>query len=313
MTLNSPAYVVIKGNNKVYTPYVYYLFKSTLYLYWLKAYSYGITGDRLRLYFKDFSTIPIILPSVLEQKKIAEILSTCDRAIKKLQKLIKAKQKLKKGLMQQLLTGRLRFPEFEPRNTRKKVCTPLKDWNECQLGDCFEERIEAAPDLPLLSITAGSGVIPRDDTERKDISNVDKSRYKKIKPDDIGYNTMRMWQGVSAVSKFEGIVSPAYTICVPKKGYLSKYFGYLFKFPPMIHLFYRYSQGLVSDTLNLKFHYFAQIKVYVPTESEQQRIAEILQNCDSEIELLMQKENRLKNQKKGLMQKLLTGEVRVKV
>jgi len=255
--------------------------------------------------------ISIPLPPLPEQKKIAEILSAWDRAIEQVGKLIDAKQRLKKGLMQQLLTGRMRFLGFG-KPVRGKDEQP-EGWKACKLGACFKERRETNPDLPLLAITSDRGVIPRDEVERKDTSNADKSKYKRIAPGDIGYNTMRMWQGVSAVSTLEGIVSPAYTICTPKKGHSSSFFGYLFKYPPMIHLFHRFSQGLVSDTLNLKFRHFSQVKANVPLEAEQIRIAAVLSTCDRGIELLRRKEIALRKQKKGLMQKLLTGEVRVKL
>jgi len=252
--------------------------------------------------------IPIPLPPLPEQKKIAEIFSAWDRAIEQVGKLIDAKQRLKKGLMQQLLTGRMRFAEFG-KPVRGKGELP-EGWKACKLGACFKERKETNPDLPLLAITSDRGVIPRDEVERKDTSNADKSKYKRIAPGDIGYNTMRMWQGVSAVSTLEGIVSPAYTICTPRKGHSSSFFGYLFKYPPMIHLFHRFSQGLVSDTLNLKFRHLSQVKANVPSETEQTRIAAVLSTCDREIELLKKKQEKLRKQKKGLMQKLLTGEVR---
>ena len=81
-----------------------------VYLFW--AYSYGLTNDRLRLYFKDFAEIPVSVPPHDEQVRIGEILSLWDTAIAQTTKLIEAKRKLKTGLMQQLLTGKRRFPEF---------------------------------------------------------------------------------------------------------------------------------------------------------------------------------------------------------
>jgi type I restriction enzyme S subunit len=252
---------------------------------------------------------PIPLPPHPEQKKIAEILSAWDRAIEQTRKLIKAKKCLKKGLMQQLLSGRIRFPQFGKPITKEGE-TP-NGWIKCKLDDCFTERKETNPILPLLSITSDRGVIPREDVERKDTSSVEKTKYKLITPGDIGYNTMRMWQGVSAVSTFKGIVSPAYTICTPKSNQSAQFFGYLFKYPPIIHIFHRYSQGMVSDTLNLKFHNFEQIRVSIPSLDEQEHIAKVLNIVDNEIAILNDKEITLLLQKKGLMQKLLTGEVRV--
>lgn len=258
-----------------------------------------------------FARMSIPLPLYKEQQKIAEILSAWDLAIEQTKKLIEAKQELKKGLMQQLLTGRMRFPEFG-KPVKKNGELP-EGWLVKKLAYYFNERNETAPDLMLLSITADRGVISREDVLRKDTSNADKSKYKKIMPGDIGYNTMRMWQGVSAVSSLEGIVSPAYTICMQTENSHACFFGYLFKFPPIINLFHRYSQGLVDDTLNLKFHHFAQIKLLVPNKTEQIKIASIFTAIDKEIEVLSRHEVVLQKQKQGLMQKLLTGEIRIKI
>ena len=123
---------------------------------------------------------------------------------------------------------------------------------------------------------------------------------------------MRMWQGVSAVSTLEGIVSPAYTICIPNDKVNVDFMGYFFKFPTTINLFWRYSQGLVSDTLNLKYNSFSQVKVLVPSIEEQQGVAKVLSTADYEIKQLEKKLQALEKQKRGLMQKLLTGEMRVK-
>lgn len=188
------------------------------------------------------------------------------------------------------------------------------DWPRVRLGEVFNERIEInRTDLQLLAITKERGVIKRNELELKDNSSEDKSKYKRIAPMDIGYNTMRMWQGVSAVSELEGIVSPAYTICIPLPAIDPYYAGYLFKFPPMVHVFHQYSQGLVDDTLNLKFHHFAQIKIPLPPIGEQRRIAAILKVNDLELSLLEKQLKALKERKRGLMRKLLTGQLPVKI
>ena len=247
------------------------------------------------------NSIKIPTPNILEQQKISEVLDTWDRAIELINKQIKVKEKLKKGLMLQLLTGKMRFPGLN------------EEWRFRKLGEMFTERNENDPTLSLLSITADNGLIQRSNVGRKDTSNDDKSSYKVIMPGDIGYNTMRMWQGRSAVSKLKGIVSPAYTVVTPKEGQCVDFWGYLFKLPKIINLFYRYSQGLVSDTLNLKYLNFSKIKIQIPSYTEQKKIAGLLSNIDDEIKILNKKNITLRIQKQGLMQKLLTGEVRVKV
>jgi type I restriction enzyme S subunit len=298
----SPAYVVCKPGNNIDSVFAYYFFKSKPILHRLKSYSFGITGDRLRLYYKDFASILVSLPPFPEQKKIAEILSSWEEAIEQTRNLIEAKRRRKKALMQQLLTGKRRLAGFNNK------------WKEFALGKLFNERVEPNNHhLPLLAITGNRGIIPAEEIDRRDSSSADKSRYKKIMPGDIGYNTMRMGQGVSAVSKLEGIVSPAYTVCIPKDDVDADFMGYLFKYPPIIHLFWRHSQGLVSDTLNLKFPHFAKVKVRIPSIVEQRSIVNVLSDSDREILIHEKKLSALEKQKRGLMQKLLTGEIRVKI
>jgi len=250
---------------------------------------------------KQIADFLVPLPPLPEQKKIAEILSTWDDAVEQMRKLIDAKKNRKKALMQQLLTDKKRLPGFN------------ESWEEYHLGELFDERREVnCEHLLLLAITGSRGVILATEIVRKDSSSADKSRYKRIAPGDIGYNTMRMWQGVSAVSNLEGIVSPAYTICIPNKTVDVSFMGYFFKFSPVVNLFRRFSQGLVNDTLNLKFHHFAQIKVIIPCLDGQQAISKVLRIADDEIKKLENKLAALEKQKRGLMQKLLTGEVRAK-
>lgn len=250
-----------------------------------------------------FKKLKIVYPSLPEQRVIAQILSTWDISISKAYQLIQFQQQRKKVLMQQLLTGKKRLPGFSG------------EWKERRLGELFDERNDCGRvELPLLSITADRGVIYQSESDKKNTSNDDKSKYKRICVGDIGYNTMRMWQGRSALSALEGLVSPAYTIVVPKEIADALYFSYLFKTEHVIHSFFRNSQGLVDDTLNCKFKDFALVKVSVPpTKEEQMAIAAVLKTADDEIETLRKKLNALKEQKKGLMQQLLTGKKRVKV
>lgn len=248
----------------------------------------------------DFENVKITIPPISEQQKIAEVLSTWDEAIKKQSQLVEKLELRKKGLMQQLLTGKKRLPGFSG------------GWKKARLGELFDERNETKmPSLPLLSITADKGVILQTESEKKDNSNEDKSKYKRICPNDIGYNTMRMWQGRCALSSLEGIVSPAYTIIKPRNGVNPYYMEMLFKQPYMVYRFWTHSQGLVSDTLNCKFPSFCQVKVTIPCWAEQNTIAEILSVCDKEIALANKKLYTLQQQKKGLMQVLLTGKKRI--
>ena len=124
---------------------------------------------------------------------------------------------------------------------------------------------------------------------------------------------MRMWQGRSALSAMEGIVSPAYTIVTPKVGIDPLFISELIKQPRVVYDFWTHSQGLVGDTLNCKFHDFSQVKVAIPSLPEQKAIAEVLTAADNEINIHRKKLDALRLQKRGLMQQLLTGKTRVKI
>ena len=252
-----------------------------------------LTGNQIASY-------KIALPPLSEQKKIEKYIQLWDTAIEKQSELIEKLKLRKHALMQQLLSGKKRLPGF------------CEEWKEVKLGEIFDERNETRrEDLPLLSITGDKGVIYQSDSDKRDISNTDKSKYKRICPNDIGYNTMRMWQGRSALSKLEGIVSPAYTIITPKNHVNVKFMAMLIQQPRVVYDFWTHSQGLVSDTLNCKYPDFCQVKVRIPNEEEQTAIASVLVIADEEIELAKEKLSSLQSQKRGLMQQLLTGKKRI--
>lgn len=298
----SPAYIVAKPNDKVYPLFMDYYTRTPQMINQINRQSYGVTDFRKRLYWDSFIPIGCILPPVAEQQKIAAILTTQDKVIELKEKRLAEKQRQKKYLMQQLLTGKKRLPGFNGA------------WKVDRLSKLFLERKETNYEgLQMLAITGAQGIIPRKELDLKDNSSEDKSKYLRVCVGDIGYNTMRMWQGISAYSDYEGIVSPAYTILKPSSSINAKYFAYLFKTPEIIFLFYRFSQGLVDDTRNLKYENFKKIKVcYPPDTKEQTAIAEVLSAADREIGLLRQDIEQEKQKKKALVQLLLTGIVRVK-
>ncbi|WP_158531629.1 MULTISPECIES: restriction endonuclease subunit S [unclassified Meiothermus] len=254
-----------------------------------------------------FLALPVVVPAKKEQQKIADCLSSLDELIELEGKKLEALKQHKKGLMQQLFpregetTPRLRFPEFRDAGP----------WEVKRLGEVFRERYERdGVGLELLSVTISDGVVRASDLERRNTASADLSTYKKVYPGDIVYNTMRMWQGASGVSHFHGIVSPAYTVVTPEDNHNSVFWAYHFKLWHSIDKFARFSQGLTSDTWNLKFPAFSAIKMAFPRDpEEQQKIADCLSSLDELIELEGKKLEALKAHKKGLMQQLFPQEV----
>ncbi len=176
---------------------------------------------------------------------------------------------------------------------------------EMPLGKLFTQRQETGEaSLPLLSLTYKEGIIPQEQSNRKDNSNQDKSKYLKVVIGDVAYNTMRMWEGRSAYVGLEGLVSPAYTVCKPGLETDGLFFSHYFKTAGMIAQFRRYSQGLVKDTLSLKYEAFARIVSASPQLAEQQKIAKCLFSIDELITAMTRNLETLRAHKKGLMQRL---------
>lgn len=185
------------------------------------------------------------------------------------------------------------------------------EWDKVKLGNIFCERNESNINGEMLSVTQHNGIIKASENGRYDNSNSDKSNYKVVKVGDIAYNSMRMWQGASGYSPYEGIVSPAYTVIIPQEGIYSPFFAYLFKNENIINTFRLHSQGLTSDTWNLKYPAFSKIEVLFPEDAEtkeQQTIASFLSSFDRQICLQTQRLEKLKQIKAGSLQAMFPQE-----
>ena len=190
---------------------------------------------------------------------------------------------------------KLRFPGFD------------EPYKQCHIGDIYAERSQrGASDMVLLSVTMNDGVIPRSEIEGKDNSSADKSNYKVVLMGDMVYNSMRMWQGANGISPYDGIVSPAYTVLMSKIPISNGYFAALFKSPNLINEFRKNSQGMTSDTWNLKYPQIETIKVHIPPLSEQNRVADMLGTLERRIAKQAQLVENLKKYKRGVVRTLLT-------
>jgi len=280
----SPAYVVLAPKDGIDPLFASYWFKSSrmIYLFW--AYSYGITSDRLRLYYKDFAKIPVTVLPKSEQEKIAKILATMDRVIGQTEKLIAAKRKLKKGLAQQLLTGKRRLPGFE------------KPW-----------RIESLKSL--CSIVYGKS--------QKDIIS------------ETGHIPIYGTGGV--VGSASKALHPGPAVILGRKGSIDRPFLVMTPFWAIDTAFYVVPERIVSvqwlyqKFLTIGWRRYNEasgvpslsretingIHVNTPDHIEQECIAAVLGTIDQEVTLLEKKLVSLRELKKGFMQKLLTGQVRV--
>jgi type I restriction enzyme S subunit len=215
--------------------------------------------------------LPLRLPNLETQNRITTLLEANDAAKTKAQRIISQTKQTKAALMQNLL-----LPNGKTR-AKFKVHS---------LGELFAERKESGkPGLPTLSVTMHDGMVDREDLDRRVESELTPEDHLLAHKHDIAYNMMRMWQGVSGLAPFKGLVSPAYVVLRPLAGIDPLFASYLFKLPEIIRLFHRYSQGLTNDRLRLYYDQFAEIRVPVPVDlNEQRRIAKLLTTLDRHIE-----------------------------
>ena len=181
---------------------------------------------------------------------------------------------------------------------------------QCRIGEVYAERSQrGAAEMELLSVTMNGGVKPRSEIEGKDNSSDDKSNYKIVRAGDMVYNSMRMWQGANGISPYDGIVSPAYTVLMPKRPICDGYFAALFKNPNLINEFRKNSQGMTSDTWNLKYPQIEPIRIHIPALDEQEHISTMLGTLDARIAKQAQLVEALKKYKRGLLRAIFTREV----
>jgi type I restriction enzyme S subunit len=252
----------------------------------------------------DLSQVIIALPPLSEQKNIGLVLSTVDSSIQKIEQLINQKELQKKWLMKQLLSGKQRLNGFKGEIKPKVV------------GQYIEEISERNKDLQVtrvLSVTNSRGFINQSDQFDRSVASEDASNYKIVRNGQFAYNPSRVNVGsLDLLRNFEeGILSPMYVVFSTDEKHLLANFLY---FHLKTQWFYghipMFVQGSVRDSLS--FDGLCSMKFFIPSIEEQASITHVLQIAEKEITLLKLKAEKLREKKKGLMQQLLTGKIRIK-
>lgn len=288
----------LKFKEEVSAYYIYTMLISTAYKNEIRSMASGTSSSMYNIPQDRFLNLHMrITPSKAEQEAIGRYFSQLDHLITLHQRKLKNLNVLKKCVMQKLFSQKVRFKADDGSEFPK--------WKEKRLGDVFTERTERSKGgETLLSVTIAQGIVRQSETDKRNTASENKSNYKIVKRNDLAYNTMRMWQGAEGVSEYDGIVSPAYTVITALDGNNSYFFEILFKQTFMLQIFQRYSQGLTSDTWNLKFPTFSEIKCLVPCEDEQNKIVECVTVLDSVIEKQKATLAAWEELKKGLLQQM---------
>ncbi len=312
----STGFSVISVNNETNPLYIYY------YLYSHRVQKYFelcIVGSGYpALSVNDVKRLLVPLPKKSEQKKIADVIGVWDFAIEQMRKLIDAKHRLKKGLMQQLLTGRLRFPEFAE-NTHDST-HPWEYVRLTQIASGINRKNEEAL-KPVLTASGKLGLVDQEEYFNRSVSSEDLTKYWLLREGEFAYNRSSMndypFGAIKRLMGYDhGALSTLY-ICfrIENQDADPEFYRFFFE----SGLLDRQLRGItqvgarVHGLLNVTKTDFMAIRVPLPSVQEQALIAGTLKACEEGIELLKAELDQLLLQKRGMMQKLLTGEVRVKV
>jgi len=290
-------------SEKVLPKWLFYKFET------INWYLYNEASGVPSLSSSTISSIKILLPRIPEQKAIAQLLTTWDNAITKTQSLIAQKEQRKKWLMQNLLTGKKRLKGFAgkwKKQTYEKLLKVVKrpvNWDEEKLYN-------------LISVRRRSGgIFLREALYGHQIKVKD---LRTVEEGDFLFSKMQILHGASAMVTKEfahAKISGSYVAVVPKEVKLLKmeFLNWYSQVPYFYHQTFISSYGVTIEKMTFEFEYFLQLNILLPTVEEQIAIAQVLQAADKEIQLLKGKADKLKEQKKGLMQVLLTGKKRLKI
>ncbi len=267
----------------------------------------------------DIAAFPVLLPSLQEQQSISKVIDCWEVMADTVQQLITSKLLYKQGLVQLLLFGKLRFREFAK-----------EPWQEVRLADVtvgsYQRNGSRLGVDAVMAVTKADGMVPM----KEETIGASLERYKVVRRDWFAYNPMRV--NIGSIARWTGkadvLVSPDYVVFRCKTEAHAGLFDRQKDgpSPPLLdpdfldHLRrsraweqFVTASGNGSVRVRIYFDDLGQMRLRLPPFDEQQRIAAVLNTFDREIDLFRSELGALKQQKKGLMQKLLTGEIRVKV
>lgn len=244
--------------------------------------------------FKKHFYIP--LPDLSKQTSILNVLLTWDTAIEKTEKLIKAKEKWFKWFIKSL------------------ICDQCSHWEHLHAEKIFKGISEKNnDDEELLSVTQDRGVIPRTMLVGRVMSPEGTTDgYKLVKKGDFVIS-LRSFQGGIEYSRYQGLISPAYTVLRPKLKIHDDFYRHFFKTYLFIEKYLNIAVIGIRDGKQISIPDFMTVKIPYPPIDQQKKIATVLNTARQEIDLMKKQAEAYRKQKRGLMQKLLTGQWRVKV
>ena len=281
--------------------------------------AHGFKSSLLHIKKTDITEQIIFVPKESEQREIAKTLGVWERAIDLTEKLLVEKQERRKGLMQGLLSGRRRLPGFA--NSKKKYHTRWGDYPSeweyiaiAKLAKNISQRNKEGLSLPVLSCTKHQGLVDSLKYFGKQVFSKDISTYKIVRHAQFVYATNHIEEGSIGYQDIYdvAVVSPMYTVFETNEKIDDRFLFLLLKTELYRKIFEVCTSSSVNRRGSLRWSNFSRISVPLPSIDEQNAIVEVIGIADREINQIKDKLTALREQKKGLMQQLLTGKIRVK-
>jgi type I restriction enzyme S subunit len=243
--------------------------------------SQGYGGTKIQLSLDDISCMPVPVPPLVEQRAITEFL---DRETGKIDALVEEQRRLIELLKEkrQAVISHAVTKGLDP-------SAPMKDsgvewlgavpahWEVTRLANVFREVAEPlTDDLPILSVSIHHGVsddeLDEDDLERKVSRSEDRSKYKRVRPEDLVYNMMRAWQGGFGTVSVDGGVSPAYVVARPTRSVETAFVEWVLRTPQCVEEMRTRSVGVTDFRPRLYWDEFKDLKIALPPLTEQQQL-----------------------------------------
>lgn len=269
---------------------------------------------------EDLDGIPVVVPPLAEQSRIAKILSTWDQAIAKSEQLVAASAQRRLLLSQQILTGKVRLENFPA--TGRKQKTPYGDlpieWAYRRIGEVGAEVSKKLGDgepHPVLSCTKHKGLVDSLEYFNKQVFSADTSTYKVVPRGCFVYATNHIDEGSIGYQNLYdfGLVSPMYTVFRADGDVDDAYLFALLKTEHYRQIFASATNASVDRRGSLRWKDFRNLKIPLPPKDEQRAIANVLTRASEEVDLLQVQLDLLREEKSALMSQLLTGKRRVKL
>lgn len=260
----------------------------------------GTSVSMMKINKKILEDFSFPLPSLNEQEKIIEITQIWDSAIQKTEKLISEKEKMFNGISQKI---------FRKAGIKHKISEFLTIRNEKCIPD---------DSTPLYSLTIEDGVTPKSDRYDREalVKDSEEKEYKVVYPGDIVFNPANLrWGAIARSNETKRVaVSPIYEVLQLDSSKInSDYLTFLLTSKDKIRYYATKTEGTLVERMAVKVDVFLNFQIEIEEDNENQKtVSEVLTTLIREISLLKKQLEQYKLQKQGLMQKLLTGEWRVK-